>query len=171
MSYLGQRESSLGGYETALTYFYPRDPKEKPFLILVYIALPGNSLYLGNSDPIPKIAQDIASSEGECGHNVEYLSRLVAFMRIELPHVIDDHLFEIEKEVRHILKSQNSTVLQLFTDAIDAWLSRPTTTSVAMDDKEVLALEKLKESESQEVAPFKFVDSVPKRKLRCINKY
>lgn len=92
-------------------------------------------------------------------------------MRIELPHVIDDHLFEIEKEVRHILKSQNSTVLQLFTDAIDAWLSRPTTTSVAMDDKEVLALEKLKESESQEVAPFKFVDSVPKRKLRCINKY
>lgn len=169
LSYLGQRESSIGGYDTALTYFYPRDPKEKPFLILVYIALPNNSLFLG-ADPVPKIAHDIAHSEGECGHNVEYLSKLVAFMRIELPHIVDDHLFAIEKEVRHILEHvQNSSVLRLFSDAVDAWISRPALPSTLVTDEMVGPM---KEGDSgADIAEFKFVDTVPKRKMRCVHKF
>ena len=172
MSYLGQRESSIGGYETALTYFYPRDPKEKPFLILVYIALPNNSLFLG-PDPILTIANDIASSAGECGHNVEYLSKLVAFMRIELPHILDEHLFTIEKEVKNILHSQqNHSVLRLFQDAIEAWISQPAQTSNNIDSIDEISENTRKEDRTPDVPnDFKFVDSVPKRKLRCLHKY
>jgi len=169
LSYLGQRESSIGGYETALTYFYPRDPKEKPFLILVYIAMPSNALFLG-ADPIPKIAHDIAHSEGECGHNVEYLSKLIAFMRVELPHIVDDHLFSIEKEVRDLLeKAQNTNVMRLFSDAIDAWITRPALASIHAIEEMV---EHVKEEfDSGDSSEFKFVDSVPKRKIRCVHKY
>lgn len=153
-----------------LTYFYPRDPKEEPFLVLVYVALPSNSLYLG-ADPVPKIAHDIATSEGECGHNVEYISKLVAFMKIELPYVSDEHLSDVEDQVKTILEEQQSPVLKLFTDAIEAWISKPT--SITTDEEvslEMLQLGK-QSDEAEAVKPFSFMDSIPKRKLRCVHKF
>lgn len=166
LNYLGQRESSLGGYTTILTHFYPRDPKEAPFYVLVYIALPCNRLFVGPS-PIPQIAQDIAYSKGVCGHNVEYLSRLIAFMKIELPHIFDDHLEELEHEVKSILKRENFPEIKLFTDAIEDWLNRP---SILMQEMaEQICADNAEEDEQD--FDFKFISSVPDRHLRCMKKF
>lgn len=155
-----------------MTYFYPRDPKEEPFLVLVYVALPSNSLYLG-PDPVPKIAHDIATSEGECGHNVEYISKLVAFMKIELPFVSDEHLFELEDIVKTILEEQQSPVINLFKDAIEAWINKPAPTATNEEVAfEILQLGKQQsDQEEEEAKPFSFMDSLPKRKLRCVHKF
>lgn len=137
----------------------------------MYVALPSNSLYLG-ADAVPKIAHDIATSEGECGHNVEYISKLVAFMKIELPYVSDEHLSHVESQVKTILEEQQSPVLKLFTDAIDAWISKPTSTNTEEEVAlEVLQLGKQSDDEAEAVKPFSFMDSLPKRKLRCVHKF
>lgn len=116
-----QRESSIGGYETKIVEFFPKNPLQKSFSVRVYIALPNNRLFLGTS-PLAKIANDIAFSRGSSGHNVEYLSKLLAFMKVELPNIQDDHLFTLEIEVKRILKEHNLTQLDLFKEAIDSWL-------------------------------------------------
>ena len=121
LEYLKQRESSIGGYTTIMTKFYPKDSRIKESIqTLVYIALPCNRLFLGHS---PKIAADIAQSKGFCGHNVEYLSKLVAFMKIELPNIVDEHLQQLELEVKQILQQNNPNLLNYFTDAINSWLN------------------------------------------------
>lgn len=165
-THLTQREISKGGYSHVVTLFYPRDPNEKPFHVVVFIAEPDNPLYLG-SGPISNLAHDIATSEGECGHNVEYLSKLVAFMKVELPSVHDKHLDELEKEVKHILSSNNSSIIQLFTEAINEWISFPTVRTIAEEQTS----EQVKDDGIVEVAPFDFFSSVSKRKSRCVNKF
>ncbi|RWS17783.1 Cation transport regulator-like protein 1 [Dinothrombium tinctorium] len=163
-AYLDNRESALGGYATKITTFYPRDPKEEPFAVLVYIALPSNSLYLGADSP-SKMAKDIAESWGTCGPNVEYLAKLAAFMRLNVPNVCDDHLFTLESLVKKYLETYNPILLHYFEDAviddkdmlIEAW------------NKNSLTDESERESE-QKPKLMHFTDIVPSRSLRCVKK-
>ncbi|CAG2167116.1 unnamed protein product [Oppiella nova] len=121
LAYLTNRESSLGGYNTVIAQFHPRDPKEDPFPVLVYIALPCNSLFLGSA-PLDSIAKDIALSEGMCGPNVEYLAKLSAFMRIHLPHESDDHLYRLEDLVRKLIREHeecDDKLEKIFDEALE----------------------------------------------------
>ncbi|XP_054153116.1 glutathione-specific gamma-glutamylcyclotransferase 1-like [Oppia nitens] len=183
LAYLTNRESSLGGYTTVIAQFHPLDPREESFPVLVYIALPCNSLFLGSA-PLEQIAKDIAYSSGICGPNVEYLAKLAAFMRIHLPHESDDHLFCLEDSVQEILtKDMNYKLLKLFDEALENEIndlielksvinrmdsaldlsSTPTTptSSSSFSDSDV---NHRMESSS------KHTDRVTVRKLRCINK-
>lgn len=172
MSYLGQRESSLGGYTTIVTTFYPRDPNEEPFFTLVYIALPSNRLFLGSS-PVEEIAKDIASTEGECGPNVDYLFRLVAFMRIELPYIHDHHLEAVERSVQQTLEKSNPQLLRLLQDAIDSWLQRANVSRNPDNFEENYKDSGYGSSSSpdKQSKKVKFIDSVSDRHMRCVKKY
>lgn len=159
--YLDHRESSLGGYTTLILNFQPSDPKESPFAVLVYVALPSNKLYLGEA-PYHEMAHDIATSKGNCGHNVEYLAKLAAFMRLNVPDVYDEHLFSLEHLVRSHLRKGNPKLLHHFDDAI--YIDR-----LAEDKK--LAGEREQEPNVQANGyqrSMQYTDMVHSRKLRCV---
>ncbi|CAN7949767.1 unnamed protein product, partial [Ixodes pacificus] len=86
------------GYGTTLVQFQPRDPREDPVPALVYVALPGNPLYLGPAS-VRALADQIATSRGPSGSNAEYVLRLARFMREEVPGTWDDHLFALESSL------------------------------------------------------------------------
>ncbi|XP_015789007.1 glutathione-specific gamma-glutamylcyclotransferase 1 [Tetranychus urticae] len=128
-SYLDQRECQEGGYEAKMVEFVPRDNDElilssssqslsASFQVLVYIALPTNRFFLGPA-PEMTIACDIAFASGECGPNVEYLAKLVAFMRYHWPEVWDDHLYELERSVKKILDKRFPCKLKYFDNAMN----------------------------------------------------
>jgi len=181
LAYLTDREQSIGGYTTIITQFYPRDPKEEPFPVLVYIALPCNPLFLGSA-PLEQIAIDITLSKGICGPNVEYLAKLAAFMKIQIPHEFDEHLYRLEDLVQKMLDtSEQKSLLNIFVDAVNSefndqtigksvensWqsmdhLSQSTSAAVSsMNSSESLLLSE---------QPSLYTDRVSARKLRCINK-
>ena len=99
MGKLHEREIALGGYELRRLRFKCNENPSHSFNVLVYVATPQNSLYFGPETP-EKLALQIASAQGHCGLNVEYLVRLADFMRENVPHYEDEHLFELEKLVR-----------------------------------------------------------------------
>lgn len=78
---------------------YTQGITDGPLYSLVYYATHKNDLYLGDG-PIEKLADDIATSIGKVGHNIEYLFRLTDFMRQYLPYENDEHLFALDKLVR-----------------------------------------------------------------------
>ena len=63
---------------------------------VVYMATPGNPNYLGPA-PLDDIAAQILRSEGPSGHNIEYVTRLAASLR--LMEADDAHVFELERLV------------------------------------------------------------------------
>ena len=113
--YLDKREVDEGGYETTIVEFHPRDVNLKSFPVSVYIATPKNRLFLGPG-PLDTIAQDIAHSEGPCGHNVEYLARISAFMH--LINIFDNHVHQLESLVKQILSSSNPKLMNFFEKAL-----------------------------------------------------
>lgn len=157
LSYLKQRECTLGGYTTLYTKFYPRvaaDDMElcgEAFPALLYIATEKNSLWMGDT-PLPIIAQEIADSRGPSGHNVEYLMRLANFMRDELKGVFveDEHLFELERIVRDILAERKVCVYSLMGRQPER---------IRRDSHE----------EIRRPTTFEFSSRVPDKKLRCLN--
>lgn len=157
LSYLKQRECTLGGYTTTYTKFYPRvaaDDMElcgEAFPALLYIATEKNSLWMGDT-PLPIIAQEIADSQGASGHNVEYLLRLANFMRDELKGVVveDEHLFQLEKIVRDILAERNICAYSLMGRQPER---------IRRDSHE----------EIRRPITFEFSSRVPDKKLRCLN--
>ncbi|KAI1308977.1 Glutathione-specific gamma-glutamylcyclotransferase 1 [Halotydeus destructor] len=176
--YLDNRESSLGGYANFFTLFQPRDPKEEPFPVLMYVAMPNNDMFLGEA-PVHQMAQEIAEAEGNSGHNVEYLARLSAFMRLEVPHAYDDHLFQLDTLVKqrllettpHLLKyydltrtvieqSDEISAPQLCSGRADRGLTKGGSELTASDSS--LSL-------SDDHQDSQFADMVPDRKLRCLN--
>lgn len=185
LAYLSDREQSIGGYTTIIAQFYPRDPKEEPFPVLVYIALPCNPLFLGSAS-LDQMARDIAHSTGICGPNVEYLAKLAAFMKIHIPNESDDHLYRLEDLVRNILESSgDKTLLKLFADAFANELNDQTVLRSLARSLDSLDIEDTNQtylpSNSSASAsnqsllsseqPSKYTDRVTARKLRCINKY
>lgn len=162
LAYLGKRESLIGGYTTVITQFYPKDPKENPIPVLVYIALPNNSLFLGSA-PLPEVANQIVESKGQCGFNVEYLAKLAAFMRLNFPGVWDDHLFTLEILVRSKLKEDKATLLNFFDEAV---LLECQTSSVKVDESEKNDMHQHQTLLSSSPS---YADTVPGRKLRCLD--
>ncbi|POI30645.1 hypothetical protein CIB84_005604 [Bambusicola thoracicus] len=103
LQYLNVREAVLGGYDTKLVSFHPRDKEAgEPIQALVYIATPQNPSYLGPASE-EDIAAQIVVSHGCAGPNVEYLLRLADFMRYFCPQVEDKHLFSIEEALFALL--------------------------------------------------------------------
>lgn len=103
LRYLDQREAQLGGYDTRFLTFHPRDPRQDPFPVLVYVALPSSRFYLGPAT-VSKLADDISTASGRCGTNAEYVFKLAEFMKEEVPHIWDEHLFALESLLRARLK-------------------------------------------------------------------
>lgn len=106
LTYLDHREKD--GYTTHKIKFYPRNKDVAPFLVLVYIATESNVEYLGPA-PLDVIAKQVAESRGESGCNVEYVLSLARIMRETLPHVEDEHLFGLEREVQKIVANSDSS--------------------------------------------------------------
>lgn len=177
LAYLTDREQSIGGYTTIITQFYPRDPKEDPFPVLVYIALPCNPLFLGSA-PLEQMAIDIAVSQGICGPNVEYLAKLSAFMKMEIPHEFDEHLHRLEDLVRKMLEtSDEKTLLKLFDDAVTSQFNDQRAIKSIEHTFDSLDLNSATGSSFDSNESFlsseqtsKYTDRVTARKLRCINK-
>lgn len=112
-TYLDTREVQLGGYTTIAAEFVPLDQTVAPFEVLIYIALPGNEQYLGIAS-YKSMANDIISSKGHAGHNLEYLAKLAQFMREHLPTVQDDHLYLLEQLCIYMLQRRNPALLHYF---------------------------------------------------------
>ncbi|XP_034051540.1 glutathione-specific gamma-glutamylcyclotransferase 1-like [Thalassophryne amazonica] len=95
LEYLNMREVAIGGYVAEWVEFIPRKKDQGVLLALVYIATSDNPIYLGPA-PEKEIAAQIAICKGSTGHNLEYLLRLMEFMRRYCPEAEDEHLFAIE---------------------------------------------------------------------------
>jgi cation transport protein ChaC len=155
LKYLEQRECTLGGYETVYSKFYPHKASEfsgitgEAFPVIIYIATPQNEYWLGGDDNAT-IASQIVKASGPSGHNIEYLLRLAQFMRDELPHAVDEHLFEIEKLVRDEIISQKICIY-----------------SVMGQNPQAIARD-YHEAHRRQVS-FAYTSRVDKPKLRCLN--
>ena len=116
--YLDHRETSLGGYTTLSMDFYT-DEEAVVIKVLVYVALPSNPQYLGPA-PLAQIASEIVVAEGCNGHNVEYLAKLIAFMKIHAPSDEEDHhLQSLDNHVRQVLQEMNAQhLLEYFDEAL-----------------------------------------------------
>ena len=55
----------------------------------------------------------VVESRGDAGHNVEYVLKLAEWIQKNLPDVIDDHLFNIEKAVRTKIDQRNLCLISL----------------------------------------------------------
>lgn len=122
-SYLDNREIELGGYTTIEVTFEPLDKNIEPFPVLIYIALESNDQYMGKASYVD-MAIDIISSEGDSGHNLEYLAKLAKFMRNCLPDEEDRHLFLLEQLCIFILeRSDRSQLIHFDNNSVDKqWL-------------------------------------------------
>lgn len=155
ISYLEQRECTLGGYMTAYTKFYPRLCTEfsglsgEAFPVLLYIATPSNDYWMGD-DSLETMADQIVSASGPSGHNVEYLLRLATFMREEIPGVHDEHLFGLESLVRDELAKRKMCVLTVMGH-------QPA--RIRRDSHESL----------RRPINFEFTTKVQEKRLRCLN--
>lgn len=112
MDYLEQRERHLGGYDIVIV------PVTVPgvtgccetLVSILYYATPQNDLFLGD-EPLNDVAETIATAQGVCGSNCEYLLRITDFMRSELPHIEEPHLYELDRLVRMKLGLEHSNIL------------------------------------------------------------
>jgi len=112
LDYLNDREVALGGYNQHIAMFQPADEKSSSFPVLVYVATPSSSYWLGPA-PAHEIAEQVVNSTGPAGHNVEYVLRLAEWVHETVPEVRDDHLFDIETHVRIKIKEKNMCMKSL----------------------------------------------------------
>jgi len=105
LDYLNNREMTLGGYIQKITMFHSVDEKVPPFPVLVFVATSKSPYWLGPAEA-HVIADQVLTSSGPSGHNVEYVLRLADWFHKQLPDVHDDHLFGIEVHVRLKIKEQ-----------------------------------------------------------------
>ncbi|XP_055925700.1 glutathione-specific gamma-glutamylcyclotransferase 1-like [Argiope bruennichi] len=161
LAYLDKREAQLGGYCTTVVTFQPRDPTEEPFPVVLYTALPSNRLYAGSA-PLHQVATEIAEAKGHCGHNAEYLIRLVHFMKEQLPDVWDEHLYNLDHLVRARLKEMNLSVDDVMG------VEKPLAVAGLADDCPD-NLEIRHDRRSPSSSPPDFASRVPSRKLRCLD--
>ena len=90
-----------GGYEAHTVLFRPKDSKVEPFSLDIYIGTQDNPFFLGPAS-VTDLARQIYHAEGPSGRNTEYLFNLADAMRSVVPSVEDEHLFELELEVRKL---------------------------------------------------------------------
>lgn len=101
LDHLNMRESTLGGYCLVVEQFVDELTDETKS-VLVYTATCSNCQFTGE-EPIPDLAKVIAFSRGPSGTNREYLFRLAQWQKENLPHVKDDHLYELERATRKVI--------------------------------------------------------------------
>lgn len=156
LQYLEQRECTLGGYEIVYAKFYPHKASEfsgisgEAFPTILYIATPKNAFWAGDNSSLEHIASQIVAARGPSGHNIEYLLRLAQFMRDELPHAVDDHLFELEKLVRDEIIKQKICIYSV------------------MGNQPAAIPRDYHESHRRQVT-FAHTSRIPEKKLRCLN--
>uniref|UniRef100_A0A336KG26 glutathione-specific gamma-glutamylcyclotransferase n=1 Tax=Culicoides sonorensis TaxID=179676 RepID=A0A336KG26_CULSO len=155
LEYLKQRECTLGGYVTEMTNFYPRYATDssgcggESISALLYIATPTNEHWIGELSE-EKLAEMIVESRGPSGHNVEYLIRLVIFMRDELPGIHDEHLFKLDRLVKKYIKSKNMCLSECMG---------PPKPKIKRD---------LNGNAPQRPITFEHTSRVPSKRLRCL---
>lgn len=98
---LNHRECKLGGYEIHEETFHSKT-LSNIIPVVIYVATETNALFMG-LESTEKLAQQIVCAHGQCGPNVEYLFRLVDFMKEHAPTAQDDHLFHIDSLARKLL--------------------------------------------------------------------
>lgn len=171
--YLQQRECTLGGYITHFTTFYPlgdfgsttsTSSNPQVLRVLVYIATPKNDLWLGDA-PSSNIARQIAESRGDSGHNAEYLIRLANFMREHCPECVDEHLFEIEREMRRFITEDLHVDLEALMGDGSECISYNRKSRITDE----VALEPQVRREEIRADTFQFSARVPDKQLRCLN--
>ena len=99
LDHLGMRECTLGGYAIKTVPFFSKDEEDDAIDVLMFNATEDNHLYMGPSS-IVELAEQIVSTKGNSGHNVEYVTKLADFMRTHIPEDNDAHLFKLDKQIR-----------------------------------------------------------------------
>lgn len=72
--------------------------------VLVYMGSISREMFLGEAS-LDEMAKQIVERQGPSGTNAEYLFQLANFMREEVPHAEDEHLFQLEEAVKKILEN------------------------------------------------------------------
>jgi len=119
LDYLNNREMTLGGYSQQITLFHPLDTDGStapPFPVLVFVASPNSGPYWLGPASSDDIAEQVVSSSGPSGHNVEYVLKLAEWLHSALPTVWDEHLFSIEVQVRLKIKQRGLCLQTLMGD-------------------------------------------------------
>ncbi|ORZ16905.1 putative potassium antiporter CHAC-1 [Absidia repens] len=106
-AYLDHREKN--GYTVHNVDVYSAESDTVPTVkdAMVYIATTDNEAYVGPA-PMEAIAQQIYETHGPSGWNAEYLLNLAVALREISPEARDDHLFELERLVQHLINSSTS---------------------------------------------------------------
>lgn len=161
ITYLMNRECKQGGYMTKFATFYPREGLQQtssPMTVMFYIAVPKNDLWLGDA-PLDEIAHQISECSGASGHNVEYLFRLVDFIRQYIPEAADEELFTLESLVRTRIKQKNVNLSDLMGPDGDIHIFKQRSTN---DDEQ-------NPRQVQRENTFQYAARVPQKNLRCLN--
>ncbi len=113
MDHLGMRECLLGGYNAEIIPFHLRGSYDQTVPVVVFNALPDNPHFLGPA-ALDDLANQVVSSKGPCGHNVEYVTRLAEFVRHQIPEDSDEHLFDLESHIMKLLHAKNISLENLY---------------------------------------------------------
>ncbi len=98
------------GYRAVCVTFHPEDNRLESFDLEIYVGNEDNPFYLGPAE-LEDIAHQIYHSEGPSGKNTEYLFELAEAMRQLVPHVRDDHLYNLEQHVRKLCEANGHSLL------------------------------------------------------------
>ena len=118
LDYLNNREMTLGGYIQKITLFHTADGKHPPFPVLVFVATPKSSYWLGPAQA-EQIAEQVVTSSGPSGHNVEYVLKLAEWLHMAVPEAWDEHLFSIEMEVRRLVAERGLCLTTLMGEKVE----------------------------------------------------
>ncbi|XP_050299457.1 glutathione-specific gamma-glutamylcyclotransferase 1 [Anthonomus grandis grandis] len=161
LSYLSNRECAQGGYMSKFIDFQPIEGER--FKVLVYVATPLNPHWLGDAD-LDEIADQIVTSEGQNGHNVEYLLRLANFMRAHFPDKKDEHLFSLEEKVLWKINVNQMCLKTMMGsgEGCISFMQKPSS-------RESSPSQERRNREGGRVETFEHTARVPNTKLRCLN--
>ncbi|KAL7061696.1 hypothetical protein AAHC03_01931 [Spirometra sp. Aus1] len=157
LEHLAEREMITGGYrfdEVAfiarkLTFATPDSPEDEwskdlqlatepaRFNVQVYIAEPGNPQYIGDA-PLEVQANQIAKATGHCGPNVDYLFRLVDFVRQEVPKedlLFEKYLLDLHRLVEDYRSHRKSLPNGFFSQAARMTIDESSNASNALSEK------------------------------------
>lgn len=85
---------------------YTAGGQKLPQPVMVFVGSSQEELFLGDAS-LNIMAKQISECQGPSGPNYEYLFKLAEFMRVEAPKAEDEHLFQLEKAVKKLLKTTN----------------------------------------------------------------
>ncbi|XP_063849765.1 putative glutathione-specific gamma-glutamylcyclotransferase 2 isoform X1 [Scylla paramamosain] len=164
LQYLEKREVALGGYNTSVVTFFPRDPNMQPFPVLLFIATPSSRDWAGQA-PLHEIATQVVRCSGPSGHNVEYVLRLAEFMRVNVPEGYDEHLATLESLIRQRVKQHNLCLKTLMGDGP----SEPTPAPHLQAPHQPQDAPHAPPVQEERRDTFQYSTKLPPKKLRCLN--